>query len=263
MRRHPGGQARANAPSLPWRVRLLPWLRLGTQATLILALGVAVSAGSHWVRDPENLPLRSLRVEGEFRALSAEQVRAAVAGAARGSFFTVNVEAVRRAAESLPWVASARVRRVWPDTLHLQVVEQRAAARWGEAGLLNPSGQLFMPDAASLPPRLPHLSGPEAQRQRVMQTYVAMTALLAPLGRHVAELHLDARRSWLLRLDSGVEVRLGRRDELAQLERFVRVYPTAFAARQAELSRVDLRYSNGLAVRWDRASDTSGQQQEG
>jgi cell division protein FtsQ len=94
--------------------------------------------GRDWVRDPNNMPLRSVQVEGEFRKLSAEHLQHAVANAVRGGFFTVNVDAVRRAAESLPWVASARVRRVWPDALQLHVVEQRAAARWGEAGLKCP-----------------------------------------------------------------------------------------------------------------------------
>lgn len=263
MMRKPAGQARPKQPQLPLRERLLPWLKLGVQAALILVLGVSISWGVTWVRNPNNMPLRSVQVEGEFRNLNAEQLQSTVANAVRGGFFTVNVDAVRRAAESLPWVASARVRRVWPDALQLHVVEQRAAARWGETGLLNMSGQLFVPDAASIPQHLPRLSGPEEQRRRVMEAYIAMTAVLEPLGQRVAELHLDPRRSWLLRLDSGVELRLGRHDEIARLERFVRVYPTVFAAREAELNKVDLRYSNGFAVRWDRSPETAGQKQEG
>lgn len=261
--RKPAGQARPKQPPLPMRERLLPWLMLSAQAVLILALGVSISWGVTWVRNPNNMPLRSVQVEGEFRKLNAEELQHAVAEAARGGFFTVNVDAVRRAAESLPWVASARVRRVWPDALQLHVVEQRAAARWGEAGLLNMRGQLFAPDAASIPARLPRLSGPEESRRRVMEAYITMTAVLQPLGQRVAELHLDPRRSWLLRLDSGVELRLGSVNEIARLERFVRVYPTVFAARQAELNKVDLRYSNGFAVRWDRSPETAGQKREG
>lgn len=263
MMRRQAGQARPKQPSLPLRERALPWLKLGAQATSILALAVAISWGVTWVRNPHNMPLRSVQVEGEFRNLSAEQLQHAVAGAVRGGFFTVNVDAVRRAAESLPWVASARVRRVWPDALQLHVVEQRAAARWGDTGLLNMNGQLFVPDAASIPERLPRLSGPDERRRRVMEAYIAMTAVLEPLGQRVAELHLDPRRSWLLRLESGVELRLGRSDAIARLQRFVRVYPGTFAAREAELKKVDLRYSNGFAVRWDRSRETAGQQQEG
>ncbi|HEY9197744.1 MAG TPA: cell division protein FtsQ/DivIB [Gammaproteobacteria bacterium] len=216
-----------------------------------------------WLRNPTNMPLRSVHIEGELRKLSREQLQTALAGTVRGGFFTVNVEAVRRAAESLPWVESATVRRVWPDRLQLQVVEQRAAARWGEDGVLNMRGQLFKPDAATIPAKLPQLDGPKELRRRVMENYIAMTATLAPIGRRVQALRLDQRRAWVLTLDSGVELKLGRDDALERVGRFVRVYATLFAARETELKTVDLRYSNGFAVRWDRSPETAGQQQEG
>lgn len=263
MARRSAGQARLKQPAVPLRERALPWLKLSVQAALILALGGMISWGVTWLRNPHNMPLRSVQVEGEFRKLNAEQLQKAVAGVVQGGFFTVNVDAVRRTAEALPWVASATVRRVWPDTLQLHVVEQRAAARWGDTGLLNMNGQLFVPDAASIPPHLPQLSGPEELRRRVMETYIAMTAALAPIGLHVAELQVDQRRAWLLRLDSGAELRLGKDNTLGRLGRFVRVYPSVFAPREAELKTVDLRYSNGFAVRWDRSLETAGQKHEG
>lgn len=262
--RKPTGQARSRQPAVPLRERLRPWSKRAVQILLLLVMtGTAIWCVT-WLRNPSNMPLRAVQIDGEFRKLSKTQLHTAIASVAQGGFFTVNVEAVRRAAESLPWVESATVRRVWPDTLQLHVVEQRAAARWGEDGVLNMRGQLFKPDAASIPPKLPQLNGPEELRRRVMESYIAMTTALAPIGRRVQALALDQRRAWVLTLDSGVELKLGRDDALERLNRFVRVYPTLFAAREAELKTVDLRYSNGFAVRWDRSSEeTTGQQQEG
>jgi len=160
-------------------------------------------------------------------------------------------------------VEMVTVRRVWPDTLKLRVVEQRAAARWGDKAVLNRQGLVFTPDAASIPKRLPQLSGPEELRRRVLEMYIAMTGTLAPIGRRVEQLQLDNRRAWLLKLDNGVELKLGRDEAIERLQRFVRVYPTVFAEREAELNAVDLRYSNGFAVRWDRTPKTAGQKQEG
>lgn len=261
--RKAAGQARSRQPALPLRERMLPWLKLSLQALLILLLGSAISWSVTWLRNPHNMPLRSVQIEGEFRKLSTDALQKAVGGVAQGGFFTVNVAAVQRAAESLPWVASVTVRRVWPDTLQLQIVERRAAARWGDAGLLSMSGQLFMPDAASIPPNLTRLNGPEELRRRVMETYIAVTAVLAPIGRRVAELQVDKRRAWLLRLDSGVELRLGKDNTLDRVERFVRIYPTVFAVRESELKTVDMRYSNGFAVRWAPSPEATGQQHEG
>ena len=262
--RKANGQARSRQPAIPLRERLRPQLKRASQLlSLSLLVGSAIWCVT-WLRNPTNMPLRSVHIEGEFRKLSKQDVQAAVAAAVSGGFFTVNVEAVRRAAESLPWVESATVRRVWPDALQLQVTEQRAAARWGDDGVLNMRGELFKPDAASIPAKLPQLSGPEPLRRRVMEHYIAMTATLAPIGRRVKALRLDQRRAWVVRLDSGVELKLGRDAALDRLNKFVRVYPTVFAAREADLETVDLRYSNGFAVRWDRLpEETAGQQQEG
>lgn len=264
MIRKTNGQARARQPVLPLRERLRPMLKRASQLlSLSLLLGSVIWCVT-WLRNPTNMPLRSVHIEGEFRKLSKQDVQAAVAAEATGGFFSVNVEAVRRAAESLPWIESATVRRVWPDTLQVQVMEQRAAARWGEDGVLNMRGELFQPDTSTIPANLPQLTGPEPLRRRVMEHYIAMTATLAPIGRRVQTLRLDRRRAWVVRLDSGVELKLGRDDALDRLNKFVRVYPTVFAAREAELNTVDLRYSNGFAVRWDRPpEETAGQRQEG
>ncbi len=257
------GQARSRQPVITVRERLRPWFRRAAQMLLLIVLTVTSIWCVTWLQNPTNMPLRTVRIEGELHKLTIAQMQNAIATTARGGFFTVDADAIRRAAESLPWVESVTVRRVWPDTLKLRVVEQRAAARWGEKGVLSRSGQLFMPDQASIPQRLPQLNGPDELRRRVMEMYIAMSNALAPIGRRVEQLQIDNRRAWVLKLDTGVELKLGRDQAIERLQRFVRVYPTVFAAREEELTAVDLRYSNGFAVRWDRTPKTAGQKQEG
>jgi len=48
-----------------------------------------------------------------------------------------------------------------------------------------------------------------------------------------------------------VEVRLGRQDVPARLERFIQVASPLVAARSGEVRYVDLRYSNGFSVGWN------------
>ncbi len=70
--------------------------------------------------------------------------------AAQG-LLSVDLAAVRRAIHTLPWVDAVSVQRAWPRGLTVLVVEQIAAARWGERGLLNTRGELFATDAQPLP----------------------------------------------------------------------------------------------------------------
>jgi cell division protein FtsQ len=66
-------------------------------------------------------------------------------------------------------------------------------------------------------------------------------------------LSLSQRYAWTARLDNGITLHLGRaaeRDVLkARIDRFVSVYPQLSVAMAGQISSVDLRYPNGLALR--------------
>jgi cell division protein FtsQ len=67
----------------------------------------------------------------------------------------------------------------------------------------------------------------------------------------LSKVELDARGAWQLTLGNGITVRLGRQDVPARLERFIAVASPVVAARVAEVTYVDLRYSNGFSVGWN------------
>jgi len=229
---------------------------------LLLVLGVTLMFGVQWLSDPYRFPLSVVKVTGDFRFLQKQQLQAAVAPHAQGGFFTVDVAAVRSAAEALPWVYKASVQRIWPATLHLRVEEQQPIAHWGEQGFLNRFGEPFFPEQAGVIVDLPWLAGPAGQELRVLENYQRIAKVLARIGVRTARLELDNRRAWHLQLASGVQLELGRADAWKRLQRFVAAYPSVFAGRLAELQRVDLRYSNGFSVYWQQATaeDTAGGQ---
>ncbi len=220
-------------------------------AILIAPILVAVGWGLERLRDPNTMPIRAVQIEGEFRHLSAKTLEEAVTGYVTNGFFNVDVKAVRAAVEQLPWVFSASVRRVWPDSLRVRVGEQKPLARWSDRGLVNVYGEFFAPAADSYPQGLPVLSGPMELLTQVVDQYLAMAKAARSVGRNITYLAQDQRRAWSMKWDNGVELRLGRSDPYPRLLRFLRVYPDLLAANKADLRTVDLRYSNGFAVHWD------------
>jgi len=59
-------------------------------------------------------------------------------------------------------------------------------------------------------------------------------------------------------LDNGMALMLGRQEKSHErLLRFVRSYNRVLAARAEQIEQVDLRYTNGFAVRWKPAGDES------
>ena len=163
---------------------------------------------------------------------------------------------VENAVEALPWVDHARVQRRWPNSLHVTVVEQTAAARWGDSGLLNTRGELFVRSATHVPAELPRLSGPDGTESQVAQRYLSAQGRMLEAGMRIAALRLDERGAWEMDLDSGVTVRLGRRDVDERIDRFIRTASQVIAHRMNEITYVDMRYSNGFAIGWRNAAQT-------
>ena len=207
-------------------VSILQRFRLRMAAITVAGgvLVVLVIWGGMKLEDPHTLPITSVEIQGEFHYLEKQQIQQALNGrleAGRscascapgtctslcGGFFNVDVDVIRDILLDIPWVNAATVRRVWPDTLQIMVVEQIAVARWGAGGLVNGQGQLFFPLPETYPPDLPELQGPVDSQAVVAMRYREMEKELEPLALQINRIVLDERRSWNRQL--GVEVEAG------------------------------------------------------
>lgn len=226
----------------------LPWGQIRRGLGFLLL--VAVLAGVYFkLADPDTLPIQKIRAQGSFVHVD-EPMLQRVVGVIHGGYFNVDVAQVQADVERLPWVDKASVRRVWPDTLAISVQEQQTLAIWQDGGLINPRGELFSPAPETYPAGLPVLMGPQGLHRIVLARYRTAEPLLGKLGLRVTKLSLDARRAVQLQLHNGMTLVLGRHDYAQRLQRFIDVYPKLLAPRAGELARVDLRYTNGLAVTW-------------
>ena len=224
----------------------LEWTRAGRLAGALLALAAIATLLAIGL----NQPVRSIVIDGPFQRVSAVEVEQAARGALKGGFVSANLDRLRNAVEALAWVDRARVQRLWPDRIQVEIVEQQAAARWGDDGLLNTRGELFANGVRHVPPELPRLDGPEGSEWQVAQRYLAMQGRLVEQGLRVAALRLDARGAWEMDLSNGVTVRLGRRQVDERMDRLVQVAAQVIAGRAAEIAYVDMRYSNGFSIGW-------------
>lgn len=199
-------------------------------------------------------PINKIAIEGPFERVSALEIEAAIGDELERGFLSANLEEIRERVQDLPWIDRANVVRRWPDTLEVSVTEQVPAACWGESGLMNTRGELFVQNARHVPAELPRLSGPDGHAAEVARRYLDIRRQLIPLGLDLRRVHLDARGAWQLTLANGVEVRLGRRDTDARTDLFLDVAANIVARREGDIEFVDMRYSNGFTVGWDEGS---------
>ena len=227
-------------PEVDWRRAA----RIGAALAAVGLLGLLVTRAL-------DEPIDQVTLEGRFQRVSPLELEQAVRKRVDGAgLVSVDLAALQRAVEALPWVDRATVARAWPRGLRIEVTEQVAAARWGADGLLNARGELFLTGARFLPPELPRLSGPAGSEGTVARRYLAIQGRLAEGGVRLTALRLDARGAWEIDLANGVRIRLGRRDFDERFERFVAAALRLVSQRGAELAYVDMRYSNGFAAGW-------------
>jgi cell division protein FtsQ len=229
------------------RLPTINWRRWGIAAVIVVGILCGVVALSMVLDEP----IQRVLISGSFQRVSPGDIERAVKVRVRSQgLVSVDLDAVKRAVASLPWVDTASVQRAWPRALQVTVVEQVAAARWGENGLLNTRGELFASAATHIPPELARLSGPVGTQGAVAARYLAAQGRLVEAGLHLTALRLDERGAWELDLADGITVRLGSRQVDERFERFMIAAIKLIAQRADDIAYVDMRYSNGFAIGW-------------
>ncbi len=189
-----------------------------------------------------------LTVLGEPVHTAEADIVRAIKKADLSSFFDLDVLQVQQAVTALPWVASASVRKQWPDTLQVYVVEHQAVAHWNGDFLLNQAGDVFQAKSPHLAKDLPTLYGPEGSELEAWQTFQEFNELLYINGFGLKSLALSERFAWQLWLDNGIRLNLGREEKVKRVQRFIDLYPYIGKRNKGPIDAVDLRYDIGLAV---------------
>jgi cell division protein FtsQ len=233
---------------------------LNTAANGLFAVSLAacIAGGMWWLSQRPAFTIRHLVVsappastllhthESSLKLLPLEKVA--------GNFFLVDLRQVRAIFEMNAWVRAAKVRRIWPDTLAIEIEEHQPFALWNGERLLNTFGESFSgnPAEADEDGLLPRLTGPDGEERRVQQAYLDLVQALAPLALQPEELELSERRAWRVRLSDGTELLLGREGPVPMAQRIA-----GWAELRPEIKRrlpeqpltIDLRYPSGFAIR--------------
>jgi cell division protein FtsQ len=204
-----------------------------------------------------NRPISKVRIENQWQRVSESEVSNLLTGFMGNGFFDFDVSNAKQKLEQHPWVLQASVKRIWPDTLSLQLKEQVAIARWGNEQLLNQYGELFRPEIIQELHALPLLTGPKNSQETVMLQYQKLNQVLFPAGLRLSGLSLSKRGSWELLLNESMQVAAGREDVFERTQRFIDFYSSQPTDLSAQFLSIDLRYGNGIAVR-DSKSDFTG-----
>ncbi|MEX1167923.1 MAG: cell division protein FtsQ/DivIB [Hydrogenophaga sp.] len=244
-----------NQPDLPLDIKLMTVV---TSTLVMVFAALCLAAVGHWVLRHPVWTVQTIAVQGEVDHQNAVGLRAQLAmpmkTALSGGLLSLDLQAVKKMFEAVPWVRRAKVQREFPNRLKVSLEEHHAVAWWGASGsgfLVNTQGEVFeaSPDEGE---GLPELIGPDAQSALVWALYQSLASEFKRMGLGLVRLELSERGSWRAKLDSGADIELGRGEPQELLDRVHRLTDTIGQLTQryaGAVQSVDLRYPNGYALR--------------
>ena len=257
----------SNAPSATPERKGYGWI---FNAAGILAVLLCLLLMVDRLYRPDKFQINRIEVNGNFVRVDGRQIKRVVEQAMDGNYFSVSLAHLEREIESLPWVFNASLRRRWPSTLSVEVVEVEPVARWGVDKWLHVTHDIVALDAYPGGVDLPLLEGPIEHKALIWEMFQHWSGLLAQPGLRLEALRLDTRGLWYLQLsragqrqhspspDAAQSARRAHRVALvvdennadARLRRFVRAINPQLVSDFTAIDSIDLRYPNGFAIGW-------------
>lgn len=225
-------------------IRLRWWL-------LLLLVILLVLWGYVKLLNPNVLPIRTVKVVGDYSFVARPLLVKTVMPLVRGGFFNIGVGKIQKALLGFPGVKQVSVQRVWPGTVVITIEPQAILGRWGEHALLTAEGTLVViDDKAILAQYIPQFIAPAGAEQKVINMYQEITALVKKLPWQVKNVSLSDGLQWLIEFNNNTIVKLGQKDVKLRLQRLVQVFPELFANATKKVNYIDMRYTKGMAVKW-------------
>jgi cell division protein FtsQ len=214
--------------------------------TLLLLAGLGWGA-SYWVK---KMPIKYVRTEGVFQYLGKDEIKTALQPLMMTGFFEADMQAIHQAVSELTWVDTVTVKRVWPDAIDIKIKEKKPYVRWGQNRLVSARGEIITPKNMDAFNTLPLLQGPELQQIKTLEIMKGVNTALADQSMEMAEFTINDRWAWKIKLTTGLEILLGRNEQLKKLQRFLKTLEVLGQEQVERIAIVDLRYPNGYAVSW-------------
>ena len=232
--------------------------RINSSLHLLAGIGFAAAAVM-WMMNSPYFPVKLVKIDGELHRLSTAQLQQTAHRHIRGNIFKADLNEARQAFETLPWVARAEVRRIWPDTVQIRVEERQPVARWEGGGLVDSKGEGF---DAPTDENFPVFAGTSGMRKIMVDEFAEFQAILAPGNLKIVRMDYSMRSARELTLDNGIRLYLGRSSAPERLRRFVRAWQEVLHGQAAAIRYVDLRYRDGFAVGYLKNTAGSGEADE-
>ncbi len=219
-------------------------------AVLFLLFGVIfVSSKLHFL--PEIMPVKKIIINSELNQVNEKQI-ANIVMKHRNGMLAIDLKELQKDVIKTPWVKSVNIRKIWPDTLSFDIEEYQAIAKVNKY-YLTQVGSLIKSYNKINDDLLIHINI-EDMDNRNADSLLSLVDKLQVIKNElqkqqlmIEHLTIAKNDNWSLAIENGFLIKIGRKKQFERINQFVQVYSSI--ENNNRLESIDLRYSNGLAVK--------------
>jgi len=207
-----------------------------------------------------NKPLNNFTIRGEMQFVQHDAIKKVLNQWQNKGLLTISLTKVHKQLMQNPWLKQVSIRRVWPNSLDITVVEATPIAIWQPHGkhscqrtsttcqLLNNKGEYVPINPLIAIQNYPRLVSDSTQMQQAKSKFLIAHSLLKAENVTITTLQLQRDASWLMTIENSITVKIGSRDFDNRVARLRQIWQSELRAIKNALQYIDLRYSNGLSV---------------
>lgn len=196
------------------------------------------------------VPIKHVKITGEFQNVSKEEIQSMLEPFTDVGFFDVDVQRIHDLLAQMTWIKNVTVNRIWSDTIAIKMTEKQPLVRWGDDALLSNHGEIITPENITSFENLPILRGIDGQELKSLEIMKGVNTALSDQQMSMTEFSINNRWTWKIKLSTGLEILLGRNEQLKKLQRFMKTVDVLGRDQINAMAVVDLRYPNGYAISW-------------
>ena len=217
----------------------------------LIAVAVVVIAGIWASKKIEDVSIKTIEIQSALINVSKSEIRTIAENYMHDGFFTVDLGSFENQLNDIPWIYRANIKRQWPSKLVIEISEQQAYFRWGENHLINKYAEVFYVGDTQQYASLPLLIGVKGRERDLIDLYYKYSARFKQVGTDILKLKEDARYDKEITLVNGISINVGREKTDKQIERCLYSFAMFTKAEREAIASIDLRHSNGFAIRWN------------
>lgn len=218
-----------------------------------LIVGILLVGWLAIVELKQKYPTTMLNLSGKLDYIAPVVIRSRVLDLLNNNLWIINVNKVKDRLYEDPWVQHVFVNKIWPNILKVNIVEHNPIAKWNNKFFITVTGKLlplnddFMVKKSLI---LPEFYGQNTQETQIIEIYLTLLEKLTTVGLFVSKIEIVPDGNIRVTLNNNVILKLGTFDLMDRVNRFIVIYKKKLQPIISDISYIDLRYTNGVAVGW-------------